>query len=67
MTDHDTQPVPLAECMAEPMSRVDGCPGCDNTELPRAYIDLDDGYRCSYLCSDCGRAWTTDYETDKEG
>lgn len=47
------------------MSRADGCPDCINTEPPRAAIPLDAGaWRCSYLCTDCGRAWVTDWKED---
>lgn len=54
-------PVRLDAAFADAKGRADGCPGCDNTEPPRAAIPLDDGWRCAYLCADCGRAWTTDY------
>ena len=55
-------PHTLGDHLAWAMSRADGCPGCDNTEPPRAAIPIDNGWCCSYLCADCGRAWTTDYE-----
>ena len=58
------QPVALASIVIEAMAQVDACPDCPNTEPPRAFIPLTVGYRCSYLCSDCRRAWTTDYEQD---
>lgn len=46
----------------ERMSRVDGCPECVfNTEAPRCVVLLAIGYRCGYLCTDCGHAWTTDW------
>lgn len=46
-----------------PFSAVDGCPSCVlNTEPPRSVIALTAGYRATYLCSDCGHAWTTDWK-----
>lgn len=61
-----TRPLTLGDIFAEAMSRTDGCPNCDsgNLEPPRAAIPLDDGWRCSYLCSDCGRAWVHDWKDD---
>lgn len=45
-----------------PMAAVDGCPECvANVEPPLSHIVLELGYRCAYLCSDCGHAWTTDW------
>lgn len=50
---------------AEAMSHIDGCPNCvRNTEKPRASVQVTNGYRCAYLCGDCGHAWTTDYRSD---
>ena len=45
------------------MTRLDGCPApaCDNTETPRAYAVLDDGYMAAYVCSACGWEWATEY------
>lgn len=42
---------------------VDGCPapGCPNTEPETARVPIDGGFRAAYACSDCGRAWATDY------
>lgn len=54
-------PTPLGDLFAAAMSRADGCEGCDNTEPPRAAVPIDGGWMTSYLCSTCGRAWTTDY------
>ena len=47
----------------DPMTALDGCPApaCDNTETPRAYAVLDDGYMAAYVCSACGWEWVTDY------
>lgn len=48
-----------------PQARIDGCPECvTNTEPPRSVAPTDNGYRCAYLCGDCGHAWTTDYRED---
>ena len=45
---------------------VDGCPNCVlNHEPPLTSVDVDNGIRCAYLCSDCGHAWTTDYREDR--
>ena len=51
---------------AEPLTCIDGCPapGCTNTEAPTTCVPLTAGHRCAYLCTDCGRAWTTDYRGD---
>ena len=54
------QPVSLAAILAGAMSHIDGCL-CGNSEPPRAAVPIEGGWRCSYLCSDCGRAWVTDY------
>lgn len=44
------------------MSLIDGCPACVlNTEPPRSTVRLEQGWRCAYLCTDCGHAWTTDW------
>lgn len=44
------------------MSNVDGCPECvRNVEPPRSAVPVDQGWRCAYLCSSCGHAWTTDW------
>lgn len=58
------QLVPLRDIFAWAMAQADGCDtdGCDNVEPPRAAIPLDEGWRCAYLCNDCGRAWTTDWK-----
>lgn len=49
--------------VAAGMSNVDGCPECvTNTEPPRSCVRVDDAWRCGYLCSDCGHAWTTDWK-----
>jgi hypothetical protein len=55
-------PAPVALLMAAAMSNVDGCPECPNSEPPRAAVPTSSGWMCSYLCTDCGAAWTTDYE-----
>lgn len=47
----------LGDTLAGPMSRVDGCT-CGNSESTRATVPTRDGWLCSFLCSDCGRAWT---------
>ena len=52
----------LGDAFAGPMSQVDGCM-CGNSEPPRAAVPSRIGWLCSYLCTDCGRAWVTDYET----
>lgn len=45
------------------MSRADGCPtACGNTEAPRAAVPTRDGWMASYLCADCGHAWTTSWK-----
>lgn len=63
-TPLDGEPVPLGDLFARAMSNADGCatPSCDNVEPPRAAIPINDGWRCSYLCTDCGRAWTHDWK-----
>jgi len=46
----------------EAMSNIDGCPNCvTNAEPPRSATQLEQGWRCAYLCHDCGHAWTTDW------
>lgn len=43
---------------------VDGCPGCVvNVEPPRSTVPVTTGIRCSYVCTDCGHAWTTNWRT----
>jgi hypothetical protein len=55
----------VADALTAALSRADGCPeACQNTEMPRAAIPIDRGWRTSYLCSDCGTAWTTDWRDD---
>lgn len=50
---------------AAAMSKVDGCPECVlNTEPPRSAVAVGNGWRCAYLCSDCGHAWTTDWAAE---
>ena len=57
-----SDPVAVADPLTRAMGRLDGCPNaCDNTEAPRAAYPLEDAWRCSYLCADCGHAWTTDW------
>lgn len=47
------------------LALVDGCPRCvQNTEQPKSAIEVENGWRCAYLCSDCGHAWTTDWAAD---
>jgi len=44
------------------LGNADGCPSCVmNVEPPRSVVEIADGHRCAYLCSDCGHAWTTDW------
>jgi hypothetical protein len=46
-----------------PESRVDGCPGCvQNVELPNSTTPTTDGFSATYLCADCGHAWTTSWK-----
>lgn len=58
-------PAPLAAIVAGAMSHADGCPRCPNTEPPRAAVPTREGWMCSYLCSGCGAAWTTDYDEER--
>lgn len=45
-----------------PPAYVDGCPECVvNVEPPRSVTTLSDVYRATYLCSDCGHSWFTDW------
>lgn len=47
---------------SDPLSWADGCPECVlNVEPPRSVVELTNGFRNAYLCSDCGHAWTTDW------
>ena len=39
------------------ITRLDGCPGCLNSELPRTWAKLPNGWMLAYLCSDCGATW----------
>lgn len=57
-------PVSLGEMFADVMGRATGCPNarCENTEPPRAAVPTREGWMTSYLCSDCGSAWTTEWE-----
>lgn len=59
-------PVPLGDAFAGAMGHATACPNghCHNTEPPRAAVPTRDGWMTSYLCSDCGTAWTTDYRED---
>lgn len=57
-------PAPVGLLMAAAMSNADGCPECPNTEPPRAAVPTRAGWMCSYLCTDCGTAWTTDYDEE---
>jgi len=58
-----SEPVSLTDHFAEAMGRVDGCP-CGNTEPPRAAVPLADGWMTSYLCADCGHAWSNDWRDE---
>jgi hypothetical protein len=52
----------VGNALTRALSRVDGCPECvHNTEPPRAAVPSTTGWWCSYLCSDCGHTWTTDW------
>jgi hypothetical protein len=52
----------VATAHPDAMSRADGCPECVlNVEAPKSTATLTTGYRCAYLCADCGHAWTTDW------
>lgn len=56
-------PSPIADSLTRAMSRVDGCAtACGNTEAPRAAIPTNNGWMASYLCADCGHAWTTSWK-----
>ena len=54
------QPALVGDVIAEWMGTADGC-ACGNLQPPRAALPIDTGYRCSYLCADCGTAWLRDY------
>lgn len=45
-----------------PQALVDGCPECVvNVEPPRSVTTLAGYTHATYLCTDCGHAWTTDW------
>lgn len=47
---------------SHPMNQLDGCPeACGNTETPRDIEPTCEGYRATYLCSDCGVEWYTSW------
>lgn len=61
-------PLPLSDCIGEvarelfTLTRVDGCPACLNTEPANSWIQLENGFRTSHRCADCGMTWTTDWK-----
>lgn len=64
---HDDDPTPIRDAARTwrfAVRRIDGCPGCPNTETPRTWAETPAGYLLAYLCSDCGAAWT--YETKEK-
>ena len=54
-------PTSLDAIFADHMSRADAC-RCGNTEPPRAAAPVAGGWMTSYLCTDCGQAWTRDWK-----
>ena len=56
-----SQPTHISAAVADwrdAVSHAAGCPRCDNTETPRTWHDNGRTWWLSYLCSDCGTAWT---------
>lgn len=51
----------LNAMFADAMGRADGCP-CGNTQPPDAAIPRDTGWITHYICDDCGRTWTAEWE-----
>jgi hypothetical protein len=51
--------------LEEALGLADGCPNCvRNVEPPRSAVPVSNGWRCAYLCVDCGHAWTTDWAAE---
>lgn len=60
----DRRPMSIGEILAEGMSRVDGCPNCDNTQPADAAIPTPPCWHWTthHKCADCGTTWTRDWK-----
>lgn len=62
---HSVEPTsdrPLEPTWRLGMSRVDGCPECVlNVEMPVTCDLIFEGYRNTYIFTDCDFAWTTEW------
>ena len=74
---HATEPATLRSCIntvmanlagadatlvLDALGRIDGCPACVvNAEAPKVARQVPGAMRCTYVCTDCGHTWHTDW------